>query len=247
MSIEAFLAVNLVADLALLGAVARALGCFDWRRIILADCVCGAYAVLAAARPAPWAAWPVQLALLAVVSALIAGRRGPSLVRKAALLLAVTALLAGGTRALSPALRGPLGGGCALLGAALLSLMLTARHPLRRDWYVSLALDGGGRTARFCALIDTGNRLREPISGQPVLIAEAALLGGVLPPDGWREVRFGAVGGGGRMACFRPARLWIERHGRRTRAPDCWIAVSPAPLPGEARALAPCEFAAFAQ
>ncbi len=39
----------------------------------------------------------------------------------------------------------------------------------------------GGRQARFTALRDTGNTLRDPISGCPVLVADGALLGRLLP------------------------------------------------------------------
>lgn len=247
MSIEVYLLVNLIADGAILAATARALGCFDRRRIALASIACALYAVLAAACPAPWASVWMQIVLFTLISLWLTWRRGALLRYKTALLLCGGAVLAGGVHALLPGFRGPLGAACALVGAALLDLMLTARHPLRLDWSVQLSLEGNRRVARFPALIDTGNRLREPRSGQPVLIAEETLLRGVLPDDGWRELSFGAIGGGGRMRCFKPARLWIERGGRRALAPDVWVAVSPAPLPGDARALAPCEFAAFAQ
>ncbi len=165
---------------------------------------------------------------------------------KTAAFLAGGALLAGGASLLPFwALRGPFAFPCALCGAALLTLMLTAKKPLSNDWQVRLAVNVDGRTSRFPALIDTGNRLREPLSGQPVVIAEARLLEGALPTSGWRELRFGAVGGGGRMACFKPSGLWIESRRGRTRAPEAWIALSPGPLPGSARALAPAEFAGF--
>lgn len=246
MSIELYALVNLLADLALLGATARVLGLFRWRRVLLAGGLCALYAVVAVARPVPWASAPLQLLMLLGVSGLIAGGCGARLWLKAAALLAGAALLSGGA-SLIPcfAARGPGGCACAMLGASLLTLMLAARHPLRGDWQVLLAVDCGGTTARFPALIDTGNRLREPISGLPVVIAEERLLRDALPPSGWRELRFGAVGGGGRMACFKPAALWIERGRRRTRAPEVWIALSPGPLPGSARALAPAEFTSF--
>ena len=134
-----------------------------------------------------------------------------------------------------------------MTGGLLTALLLMNRHPLRDGWQVDIRLDVDGRTTRFSALIDTGNRLREPRSGQPVLIAEAGLLRSVLPETGYRVLPFGGVGGSGRMACFRPNEVWIERAGRRTRAPDVWIAIAPESLPGSARALAPCEFAAVIQ
>ncbi|MBR1822482.1 MAG: sigma-E processing peptidase SpoIIGA, partial [Clostridia bacterium] len=100
MSIELYLLVNLAADLALLCAVARALGCLDWRRLLAADALCAAYSVLAVHRPIPWSGPPVQLALLSGLSALVVGRSGLRLCGKAALLLCGGALLSGGASAL---------------------------------------------------------------------------------------------------------------------------------------------------
>lgn len=245
MSIELFLLANLAAEATLLGAVARAMGRFDGRRLLAASLLSAALSVPAAMQPTPCAR---LMTIPAAPLILLIGRASPAVHIKAALLLAGGAMLSGGLSLLPPfAAHGPLGALCGMLGGCLLSLMCAARSPIRGDWQVRLALTANGHTARFAALIDTGNRLREPLSGQPVLIAEAALLRRVLPETGWRELRYGAVGGGGRMACFKPARIEIERGGRRTRAPDVWVAVAPAPLPGEARALAPSEFSAYAR
>ena len=40
-----------------------------------------------------------------------------------------------------------------------------------------------GRRQRLRALHDTGNTLRDPVSGQPVLVLEQTSLGGLLPPE----------------------------------------------------------------
>ena len=246
MSIEAYWLANLMADLALLGASARTMGIFQWRRVLAAGLICASYGVLAATRPVPWAGVPVQVLLLAAMSGLISRGYGPWLWLKVAALSAGGALLSGGAaRLVGLAANGPVGASCALLGAALLALMLSARRPLQGDWQVTLSLETGIGRVRFHALIDTGNRLREPLSGQPVVIAEARLLEGALPQSGWRELPFGAVGGSGRMVCFKPEALWIERGRRRARAPEVWVAISPGHIPGSASALAPSEFASF--
>lgn len=246
MSIELFLAINAVADAALLGAAARALGLFRWGQVLTATLLGLLFAVLAAIHPRPFAALPFHMILIALTSKVIAWNCSPRVWLKAAALITGGALLAGGASLLPIiAARGPVAFPCALIGAALLTLMLAARRPLNGEWQVRLRVEVDGRTARFRALIDTGNRLREPISGLPVLIAEKRLLENALPIFGWRLVRYGAVGGNGSMRCFKPSALWIERGLRRARAPEVWIALSPGPLPGSARALAPSEFASF--
>lgn len=245
MCIEVYLLFNLAADLCLLWAASRVTGLYSVRRLALAGALCAAYAPLVASRPVPWATPPVQLALLALTSALLTGRVGLRRWTDTMLAILVAALIAGGTASLLlPGARGlaaPVGIG---LGALLLRLLFCRRPPRQCDWQVRLCLRVGERTARFSALIDTGNRLREPLSGQPVLIAEAHLLKGLLPESGFRVLGFSAVGGDGRMACFRPSALWIESGRRRARAPDVWVAVAPGRLPGLCQALAPPEFAA---
>lgn len=245
MYIESCLAVNFIADLALFCAVSRSLGLFSLRRCALCAAVGALYAALAAARPVPWASLPALFAAPAIAALLLARRGGTAVIRLTALSLAAGTALCGGLGRLVPG-GGPLAGLTGiLLGWGMLGALYSKHPPHSSRWRVRLGLARGGSTVRLNALIDTGNRLREPLSALPVLIAEEDLVRDVLPGEGWREVGFGAVGGGGRMRCFRPEALWIEQDGKRLPAPEVWVAVSPGPLPGPWRALAPCEFAAY--
>ena len=105
-----------------------------------------------------------------------------------------------------------------------------------------LVVSHGGRKESLCALYDTGNRLFEPLSGDPVLVIDrdfaTRLLGGeaadrllrcevdaaVCP--GFRLVPYQAVGGRGVLPAFRPDR--VTREGRPL--PRLYLAVSPTPL-----------------
>lgn len=244
MSIEVFLAVNLLADGLLLAAVTRALGLFNLKRVLAAAALGAAYGAAAVSRPLPWATIPVQLAMLVAVSA-IAGGGSPRLWRAVGLALAFGALLCGGVGGVL-GMRGPVAAlHCVAIGGLLAAGLFAVRPPQTAGWHVRVCLEVEGKRARFPALIDTGNRLREPRTGLPVLIAEAALLKDALPEAGYRVLRFGAVGGEGSLACFKPSAVWIERGARRLRAPDLWVAVSPGPLPGLCRALAPGQFALY--
>ena len=243
MSIELYLAVNLAADLALLGAVSRALGLFNPRRVVVAAALCAAYAVLASVHPAPWASPAAQAALVAVAARLLVRDISPRLWGLAVLSIACGALLCGGV-AVATKLSGPAAmPACVAMGLLPLTLLYAFKPPSRQGWQVWIRLEVGSRVIRFPALIDTGNRLREPRSGLPVLIAEASLLMELLPGDGYRVLSFGALGGEGHMACFKPSAVWIEGGRRRRRAPEVWVAASTEPLPGLYRALAPPEFA----
>ena len=117
-------------------------------------------------------------------------------------------------------------------------------------WEVQVFLAAAGGEARFRALIDTGNRLREPFSGLPVLICERGVLSDVLPvgydalppgdaPPGFRQIGYGALGGGGRLNCFRPELCLVDYGNGYLKSPDLWVAVYPGKMPGSVRALAP--------
>lgn len=245
MCLEVYLAVNLLADVAVIGAASRSLGLFSWRRVLSAGGLGALYALLCACRPVPWASWPVQCAMLAITGAIVCGgvkdRRCPT----AMLALCAAGLMCGGA-GLALRCTGAL---AALLGSAaggiLLCALLCAHPPASEGYQAEVTLAVCGQRVRFTALIDTGNRLREPLSGLPVLIVEAQLLGNAVPTDGWRKLRYGAVGGDGEMPCFKPTSVWIGHGVRRQRAPDAWIAVAPGPLPGAFRALAPSVYALY--
>ena len=103
--------------------------------------------------------------------------------------------------------------------------------------------------AEVTALVDTGNRLREPISGLPVVIVSGECLGGILDPvcldedallpPGFRLVCYRALNGGGSMRCFRPESLSWRKGNRWVEAPELWVAVYSGRIPGAPDALAP--------
>ena len=139
----------------------------------------------------------------------------------------------------------------AAAGAMLFLWTGRARRASLRAWDVQLVLRTQWGTARFRALVDTGNRLHEPISGLPVLIAEERVLRKALPPGfdaaayarrpppGFRLASYGVLGAAGRMACFRPRALLVSYGGGWLSAPDVWVAVYPGRIPGQVCALAP--------
>lgn len=245
MCLETYLAVNLLADLALIGAVSRALGLFNWRRTLIAGGLDALYAALAAARPHPWASAPIQAAMLVLNSMIVTGCSGGRQRTAIALSLCASALISSG---IAGAL-GLTGVRAALVGSGVGGMAICALYrshpPGLRRYRISVRLVVNRRSVCFTALVDTGNRLREPLSGLPVLIAEAGLLKGAIPATGCRVLRYGAVGSQGVMTCFRPTSVWIESGLRLKRAPDTWIGVSPDPLPGVFRALAPSVYALY--
>jgi len=134
----------------------------------------------------------------------------------------------------------------AAAGAALLiwRAVLGGRKHTERTLgsLAEVTVEIGGRTARCTGLIDTGNRLYDPLTRTPVMVAEAALWSGELPAAWIEALRGGDVEGllarldrnshslserlrfvpfrgiGGRtqlMLAVKPDRVRIERDGRR--------------------------------
>lgn len=254
-SVEAYWLVNFAMDLLATAIIARSLGRVRWKRVALAAAVGASWAALAQLGALRFLSSLPALAALSLLMAAIA--IPPDSLRSA--LVSGAALLGGGVflgGVQLAALRLFRGAGAAaffagaLLGAGALLAATALRKKRLVTWEVQVFLSAGGGEARFRALVDTGNRLREPFSGLPVLICERGVLADVLPagydalppggaPPGFRQVGYGALGGGGRMNCFRPELCLVDYGNGYLKSPDLWVAVYPGKMPGGVRALAP--------
>lgn len=202
---DVVLLVNAVVDAALLLAAGRLAGVSPrgWR-LVAAALFGAAYALGAYVWPGSWFyAGPGKvMASVAMVAAAYAPARPVRFVRLVGWLWVCAALVAGLVLVLGTLDAGAAGAWnagaswWALAGAlGLLVLGATWVWPWRavhavRTVEVRVALDG--REASCRGLVDTGNRLRDPVTAAPVLVAEAGALGDVLP----RALR-DAIGRGG--------------------------------------------------
>lgn len=103
---------------------------------------------------------------------------------------------------------------------------------LRCCW---ITLENRSCARRLYARADTGNALREPFSGLPVIVCREKSLGGCIPPEireyletgsctsngGLRLIPFETVGGAGVLPAFRPERLRTAEG----QSLECYIAV----------------------
>ncbi len=123
---------------------------------------------------------------------------------------------------------------------------LVFRHSVKKAerefWDVTLTRDG--RSVSFRALRDTGNSLTDPVTGCPVLVAEAGALAGLFSPEQAKTLAGGAVEAaesirglrlipyrglgtqGGMLACFRPEHIQVNGKGRS----DLIAAIAPGTL-----------------
>lgn len=131
-------------------------------------------------------------------------------------------------------------------------ILFSAKRRCLDSWEGRAEIYFSRKRAAVDGLIDTGNRLTEPISGLPVMIVCAEKIEKLLPdgfdphapystlPDGFRLVGYGGVGGAGEMGCFMPDEIRIFACGRLFRRKDAlWVAVYPGKLPGGTAVLIP--------
>lgn len=214
---------NFVFDLALLWAAGHLRGApVRWERLTL-GALAGTLYFLLAPRPAS----PLGMAAsLVAASALMVGLayRARSLRAFAQLLLAFYGVvcLAGGAGALAAGVFGsgqrpdPLAGSAsamatiALLGAA--GLPAARRAVLTHALRVRLRLRFADRWVTMTGMVDTGNRLREPMGQLPVILVDLRPVQEVVPPELQGivgELARGNLSRAGRLAALDPR--WAAR------------------------------------
>ncbi|MDA8345982.1 MAG: sigma-E processing peptidase SpoIIGA [Thermaerobacter sp.] len=203
-NLDQYLAVNLLMDALLLGALARVrLQRLDWR--VAVGATAGAVYATLAVLPG-WAALtgPVGEILAAVVMVRIARRvKGlrQTLVETGVLLLLAAGLA--GLALLVSAIVRPTGvvGDAASLAAAAALFVLAAEAYARRQRTARTAgtvlpveIAWFGRRLLVQAFVDSGCQVRDPSTGLPVVIAELRALRALLPPRLWSALQQPALG-----------------------------------------------------
>ncbi|MBE3577718.1 MAG: sigma-E processing peptidase SpoIIGA [Limnochordales bacterium] len=197
---------NVIADGWLLRATAHALGLFTSRiRLFFSALTGSAYYViyrlslLGLLWPGiPWRSLPViilaGIAMLAIAFAPFSGRRFVQICATFFLL----AIVAAGMAITVAYLLGDPGaphwtaGSVAFLVAVptLASRVWGAlhRHAWRRLYQLQVTISLAGKAVNLPALLDTGNQLRDPVMGRPVLICDSGAARLLLPPVLWRAL-----------------------------------------------------------
>lgn len=243
--LDVLLALNFCMDYCILRA-ASALGgrsCPVWRLAAAAAAGAG-YAAGCVLLPA-LSALPVRIACCAGMAATaFSVRSARMLVRQTLLVLLVSFVfggcvfaleqLSGASLSAGGALYAPVSRKMLLVAAALAyglsGLVFRGKAQENRPHGETVCVTVSGKMQEFYLLVDSGNTLRDPMTGRPVLILTRAAAARVLPDElqflplllgrgnaaelvqraqqtgaaGWRLVSFQSVGGGGLMPCFRP-------------------------------------------
>ena len=250
--LDSLLVFELVSDLTLLWAAGKLCQARRRKLRLLAAAFLGAgYALLSLLWP-PAASFPGKAVSLAAML-LIAYGREKGLWRLGLAYLAMCAVYAGAASAVVwTAGRASLRALVFALGISLGVCALPFRFSGRRGGRASLHLVCGDRSVELPALRDTGNRLREPLSGDPALIAEEGDLLPLLEPEvqavlrataglpapdrlqalgpGFRLLPYRTLEGSGLLLAFRPEQAYVDG----VLQPGLWAALSPGPIrPGD--------------
>ena len=175
--LDSLFLLNLVIDYLLLSCSAMVCGLRAKRLRYLAGALIGAAYALAAVLPGcGFLSSPIMKAASALFMALAAYGGEKNLVRCALVFLTVSAAFGGFIYCISLAGAYPaFDMRTLLLAFALCYLILSVLFGWRTHrsdrQRVSVTLSLGGKSASFMALLDTGNELRDPISGLPVMLA----------------------------------------------------------------------------
>ncbi len=237
---DVYFILNFAADYLILLCAAFLSGVPASRMRIAAGALFGAaYALTAALRPHPFQSVPFKLCAAAAM-AVIAYGKAARLFRVLCVFLCVAAAIGGMMYAMElssftvtlPMLLIVLAASCSAVSLFFRNTVTTAAGS------VTVEAWRGGRHVSFRALSDTGNRLRDPVSGEAVIVAE---YGGVLPlfegaeaeavsalqsrgavsvmeelaSPAFRLIPYSSVGGHGLLLAFSPDRLTVN--GKRKR------------------------------
>ncbi len=186
----------------------------------------------------------------------------PHLARVVGWFYALSALAAGVALGLDR-LSGPAVGAAAWWPLGLAAGLVLCLTPRAAGWRRALALPGAvvpvtlwfaGRSGTVWGLVDTGHRLRDPVTGAPVILAEAGSLEGLLPgvvaagggvasladlPSGWRRrvrlVSCRTALASGLLPGFRADRVVVEAEGGRRTWRRVTVALTGERLSGSGR------------
>ncbi len=89
--------------------------------------------------------------------------------------------------------------------------------------YCKIIIEGADQQVELFAKIDTGNSLKEPFSGTPVIVAEKEELSKITDDkDMYRLIPYNSLGGSGLLPAFKPKNIYIKKSGKTL---ECYVAI----------------------
>lgn len=222
-----------MCGLCLLSALGQSAGLRrDWSRLLVAALLSALGTLMATRLSLPWLR-PLMLAALMIFAPIAVW---PGLPRRLRFPLCLTHLTLGLTLAGWARLLAGLGLWPALVPTAASGLMCAVAPLTRRADHprcVTVEIRHNSHRLTLTALIDSGNLLRDPVTGLPVIVISrrAASRLTLLPPPGrlmpgMRLISVRTIAGSTLMAVFRPSAVFLEEQGN-WRAVNAIVGLSP--------------------
>ena len=92
----------------------------------------------------------------------------------------------------------------------LISKITDKKAPKSKEYY--LTIENNGKSISCTALMDTGNNLREPFSGYPVIMIEKELFQKVFTEEKIRFIPISTVNGESLIKAFKPEKITINNY-----------------------------------
>ena len=112
----------------------------------------------------------------------------------------------------------------AYLGSCLAVRLYNRR--LAANEVFTLTVENDGKTVTLFAFTDTGNKLREPFSDAPVIVADSAQLEPLMKPEKTRIIPAKTSAGRGFMLSFKPERVTVQTPRGSEELENVYIALS---------------------
>lgn len=102
---------------------------------------------------------------------------------------------------------------CSVISYAVITLVskyTDKKAPKDKEYYVTI--ENNGKSVTCTALMDTGNNLRDPFSGYPVIIAEKSVFNQLFNSDNIRLIPVSTVNGESLIKAFHPQKITINNY-----------------------------------
>lgn len=109
---------------------------------------------------------------------------------------------------------------------------VTAKHQL-----YTVTVKGEQRDISFQALVDSGNKLKEPFSGAPVIVVDPCVAEGLFQDEKMRVIPYHTIGGDGILNAYQARQVTISGGTQQVILPGQYVALSKEKFSGDYQGL----------
>ena len=92
----------------------------------------------------------------------------------------------------------------------LLTKYMDKKSSSNKEYYVTI--ESNGKTVSCVGLMDTGNNLREPFSGYPVIIVDKSIFNQLYTTETTRLIPISTVNGESMIKAFKPQKIVVDKY-----------------------------------